>query len=65
MSILLRPIYALGPVIPRFPRLSLEKLLLQGMGQSDTAGFADREALYKVLSARENRYLSPRVLANL
>lgn len=51
-------IYALGQVIPRFPLLSLEKEFLQITGRNDTSGLTDREALHKVLSARENRYLA-------
>jgi PatG C-terminal len=50
-------IYALGRVEPRFPRLSVEKELAQVTGRADTAGLSDRQALQRVLSERQNRYL--------
>ena len=51
-------VYALGRVEPRFPRLGVEKEFAQATGRAGTAGLTDREALYKVLSKPENRYLS-------
>ena len=50
-------VYAIGRVEPRFPRLSVEKEFAQATGRADAAGLADRQALQKVLSAPENRYL--------
>ena len=50
-------IYALGRIEPRFPRLGVEKEFAQATGRAQTAGLTDREALYKVLSKPENRYL--------
>ena len=50
-------VYAIGRVEPRFPRLSVEKEFAQATGRADAAGLADRQALQKVLSAAENRYL--------
>ncbi|MGH7801049.1 MAG: hypothetical protein ACREOW_10555 [Thermodesulfobacteriota bacterium] len=50
-------IYALGRVEPRFPRLSVEKEFAQATGRAETAGLTDREALHKVLSQKQNRYL--------
>jgi hypothetical protein len=41
----------------RFPRVSVEKEYAQATGRAETAGLTDREALHKVLSNRENRYL--------
>lgn len=50
-------VYALGRVEPRFPRPSVEKEFAQATGRAETAGLTDREALQKVLSERQNRYL--------
>ncbi len=51
-------VYAIGRIEPRFPRLSIEKELAQVTGQADTAGLSDRQALQRVLSERQNRYLA-------
>jgi hypothetical protein len=51
-------VYALGRVEPRFPSLALEKEFVQATGRAETAGLTDRQALYTVLSARQNRYLA-------
>jgi hypothetical protein len=51
-------VYALGRIEPRFPRLGVEKEFAQATGRTGAAGLTDREALYKVLSQPENRYLS-------
>jgi len=51
-------VYALGRVEPRFPRLSLEKEFAQATGRAAAAGLTDRQALHKVLSERQNRYLA-------
>jgi hypothetical protein len=53
-----RYVYAIGRIEPRFPRLSVEKELAQVTGQADTAGLSDRQALQRVLSERQNRYLA-------
>ena len=50
-------VYALGRIEPRFPRPSVEKEFAQATGRAETAGLTDREALHKVLSERQNRYL--------
>lgn len=50
-------VYALGRVVPRFPRLSVEKEFQQATGRIDTAGLTERDVLYAVLSERQNRYL--------
>lgn len=50
-------VYALGRVEARFPRLSVEKEFVQATGRGDTAGLTDRQALHKILSERQNRYL--------
>ena len=50
-------VYALGRVDARFPRLSVEKEFAQATGREKTVGLTDREALSKVLSQRQNRYL--------
>ncbi|MGH9962245.1 MAG: hypothetical protein ACREBC_34835 [Pyrinomonadaceae bacterium] len=51
-------VYALGRVVPRFPRLALEKEFAQATGREATAGLTDRQAVHEVLSQRQNRYLS-------
>jgi hypothetical protein len=51
-------IYALGRIEPRFPRLSVEKEFAQATSRADTAGLTDRQALHKILSQREHRYLA-------
>lgn len=51
-------VYALGRIEPRFPRLGVEKEFAQATGRTRAAGLTDREALHKVLSQPENRYLS-------
>ncbi|HWP93370.1 MAG TPA: hypothetical protein VNN20_14345 [Thermodesulfobacteriota bacterium] len=50
-------VYALGRVEARFPRLAVEKEFAQVTGREKTAGLTDREALHKVLTHRQNRYL--------
>jgi len=50
-------VYALGRVEPRFPSAGVEKELAQATGRAETAGLTDRQALYDVLSQRQNRYL--------
>jgi cyclic patellamide precursor peptide PatG len=50
-------VYALGKVEARFPRLSVEKEFAQATGRADTGGLTDRQALHKILSERQNRYL--------
>jgi hypothetical protein len=51
-------VYAIGKVEPRFPRLSVEKEFAQVTGRTETAGLSDRQALQRVLSERQNRYLA-------
>lgn len=51
-------VYAIGRIEPRFPRPSVEKEFAQVAGKSGTAGLTDRQALQKVLSHRQNRYLA-------
>lgn len=50
-------VYALGRIEPRFPRLALEKEFAQASGREETRGLTDREALHKVLTEPQNRYL--------
>jgi hypothetical protein len=51
-------IYAIGRIEPRFPRPSVEKEFAQATGRAETAGLTDRQAVQKVLSQRQNRYLA-------
>ncbi len=50
-------IYAIGRVQARFPTLALEKEFAQVAGRSGTTGLTDREALHKVCSQKQHRYL--------
>jgi PatG Domain len=51
-------VYAIGRIEARFPRPSVEKEFAQATGRAETAGLSDRQALQKVLSERQNRYLA-------
>jgi len=51
-------IYAIGRIEARFPRPSVEKEFVQATGRAETAGLTDRQAVQKVLSQRQNRYLA-------
>lgn len=51
-------VYAIGRIEVRFPRQSVERELAQATGRADTAGLTDRQALQKILSQRQNRYLA-------
>jgi hypothetical protein len=57
VSMPLSPVYALGRIEPRIPRLSVEKELAQAAGRADTAGKTDPQVFGEVLSRPENRYL--------
>ena len=50
-------IYALGRIEPRFPSPAAEKEFAQATGRADTAGLTDRQALHKILSQHQHRYL--------
>jgi hypothetical protein len=50
-------VYALGRIEARCPNLACEKEFAQATGRADAAGLTDRQALHKVLSERQNRYL--------
>ncbi|PYS93743.1 MAG: hypothetical protein DMF64_03880 [Acidobacteria bacterium] len=45
----------------RFPSLGVEKEFVQATGRADTNGLTDQQALAKVLSQPENRYLARQV----
>jgi PatG Domain len=51
-------VYAIGKIEPRFPGRSVEKEFAQATGRAETAGLTDWQALHKVLSHRQNRYLA-------
>jgi len=51
-------VYAIGRIEARFPRPSVEKEFAQATGRAETAGLTDRQTLHKVLSQRQNRYLT-------
>src|SRR5215472_7271255 len=53
-----RYVYAIGRIEPRFPGPSVEKEFAQATGRAETAGLTDRQAVMKVLSQRQNRYLA-------
>lgn len=50
-------IYALGRIQPRFPSPSIEKEFRQALGETDTAGQTDPQAMQSSLARRESRYL--------
>lgn len=52
------PVYALGRVEPRFPRMSVEREFAQAIGRDAFQGLTDRAALQRVLLERRNRYLA-------
>ncbi len=51
-------VYAIGGIEARFPRPSVEKEFAQAIGRAGTSGLTDRQAVQKVLSQRQNRYLA-------
>src|SRR6266567_1379256 len=51
-------VYAIGRIEARFTRQSVEKEFAQVTASAETAGLTDRQALQKVLSQRQNRYLA-------
>jgi hypothetical protein len=51
------PVYVLGQIEPRFPKLSVEKEFAQATGRAQTKGLTDRQAMHTVLSHPGNRYL--------
>jgi hypothetical protein len=51
-------IYVIGAIKSVFPRPSVEKEFAQATGRAETAGLTDRQAVQKVLSQRQNRYLA-------
>jgi hypothetical protein len=50
-------VYGVGQIKLHFPNLSAEKEFAQAIGRAETVSLSDRQALYNVLSQRENRYL--------
>jgi len=54
-------VYALGSVQMRFPDVSIEKEFAQVIARDDTKGLTDPQAMLKVLSKRENRYLARQI----
>jgi hypothetical protein len=57
-SVPVSPVYAIGRIVARFPRLSVEKEFAQVAGRAETAGQTDQQAFFNVLSKPENRYLA-------
>jgi hypothetical protein len=51
-------VYAIGRIVPRFAQLSVEKEFAQATGRAETRDLTDREALHRVLSEPQNRYLA-------
>jgi hypothetical protein len=52
------PVYAIGRIEARLPRLSVEKEFAQAAGRTDTAGQTDAQTFYNVLSKPDCRYLA-------
>src|SRR5215471_21853506 len=53
-----RHVYVVGHIEARSPSPSVEKEFAQATGRADTAGLTNRQAVQKVLSPRQNRYLA-------
>ena len=53
-----RHVYVVGHIEARSPSPSVEKEFAQATGRAETAGLTDRQAVQKVLSQRQNRYLA-------
>jgi len=51
-------VYSVGKIEFRFPRISIEKELIQATGRTETSGLTDRQAIQGVLSQPQNRYLA-------
>lgn len=51
-------VYALGSIGIRFPSVSVEREFAQAISRIDTKGLTDAQAMQKLLSLRENRYLA-------
>ncbi len=51
-------VYAIGRIECRFPIPSVEKEFAQVTGRAETSGLTDRQAVQKILSQRQNRYLA-------
>ena len=51
-------IYVIGGIKAVSPSPSVEKEFAQATGRAETAGLTDRQAVQKVLSQRQNRYLA-------
>jgi hypothetical protein len=51
-------VYAIGRIEPRFPRPSVEKEFAQATARTEATGLTDRQVFQKVLSERQNRYLT-------
>lgn len=49
--------YVIGRIDPQFPNEEVEKEFNQARAREDTGGMTDRQALQRVLSQRQNRYL--------
>ena len=50
-------VYAVGCIEPRCPQLAVEKELAQATGRAETIRLTDKQALHRVLSQPQNRYL--------
>jgi hypothetical protein len=51
-------VYAIGKIEARFPSLAIEKEYAQILALANTGGLTDRQALHRVLSKPEYRYLA-------
>lgn len=54
-------VFAIGRIEARFPSLGVEKEFVQATGRAETNGLTDQQALARVLSQPENRYLARQV----
>jgi hypothetical protein len=51
-------VYAIGQVTYNYPSLGVEKECVQALRRIDTVGKTDQQAIYALVSQRENRYLA-------
>lgn len=54
-------VYALGRVEARTPTLGVEKEVMQVLGAANAGGLTDRQALYDLLTAKDNRYIAKKM----
>lgn len=54
-------VYAIGTIQARFPSMGVEKEFVQAVKEGETSNLTNQQALYKILSQEDNRYLAREV----